>query len=287
MRKKLVLQRNLRRGGGGGAPYLKYLVIAALGLIFLVIITPYLVKQKSDDVTKRQIPEKGAITKELPKQPEQSPPARLPEAAKPAELPGYPETRRPETAMAPEPVKPPEVQPAPQPPEPVPAAPQRPPVEEAAPSQGKAAAPEKAPSDHPSRPAEPAPKDLFPKKWDTSEAPLTAAQKGPVKPEAKAGGPASSAKPAASAPSTRRADYAVQVGPVSIDKSQAQTVQKDLAAKGYKAVVRTVAHGCGYSVTTGAVTQSKAYTLLEQMKIQGLNNAKVIKVAPDSGPAAH
>jgi cell division protein FtsN len=69
------------------------------------------------------------------------------------------------------------------------------------------------------------------------------------------------------------------------DKAQAEAVRKDLAAKGYKAVIRTAPGGGGYIVTTSPVTASKAYTLLEQMKIQGVGNTKVIKVDPSPVPA--
>ena len=46
MQKKVFLQRNLRKGGGGGPPYMKYLMISAVCLVLLVLITPYLFKRK-------------------------------------------------------------------------------------------------------------------------------------------------------------------------------------------------------------------------------------------------
>ncbi len=269
MRKKLILRRNLRKGGGGGPPYLKYLVIGAVSLVFLVIVTPFLVKQKKE-VNKRPVPEKGAITKELPKQPEQPAPERLPEPAERFEPPRSAETGPPETAVAPEPVKPPQVQAEAQQVEPVPATAQKPPVAKPPPLQGKTSAVEKAPSDESARPVEPPPKDLFPKQRTPAGAPLSPARKEP----AKAG-----AEPGSSAPSRQTGEYVVQVGSVFSDKSQAQTDAKNMSAKGYKAVVRPVDHGCGYIVTTGMVPESMAYTLLEQMKMQGLNDTKVIKVA--------
>jgi cell division septation protein DedD len=115
---------------------------------------------------------------------------------------------------------------------------------------------------------QPAPKDLFPKQTTPAQAPAGR--------EAKAGGakPALAAKPA---PPTEAGGYAVQVGATFKDKSQAQKVVKDLAAKGYKAVMRKTADGVGYFVTTGPCPQSKAYTLQEQMKIQGVSDTKVIK----------
>jgi cell division protein FtsN len=150
------------------------------------------------------------------------------------------------------------------------------------PSAAEAPPEEKAPSAQSVKPAAPAPKDLFPKKGSPSEAPAAAAHKVPAKPEAKAGAPPPPAKPA---PSAGTGAYAVQVGAVFKDRSEAETVRKDLATKGYSAVVRAVAAGRGYFVTTGPIPQSKAYTLQEQLRIQGLSNTKVIKVAPAPGPA--
>ncbi len=265
MQKKVFLQRNLGKSRGGAGPYLKYLVIAAACLVLLVVATDYLFRGKSKEVTKRPVPERGAVTKEVPKPAE--PPAfeKVPEQAKP-----------PEPAPAPEAVKPPEVQPSPILSEHGPATVQKPSAAEAPPE-------EKAPPAQSAKPAAPAPKDLFPKKGTPSEAPATAAHNRPAKPEAKTGGPPPAAKPA---PSTGTGGYAVQVGAVFKDKSEAEAVRKDLAAKGYSAVIHTVAAGGGgYFVTTGPTPQSKAYTLQEQMKIQGLNNTKVIKVGPTPGPS--
>ncbi len=79
MAKKLIVQRNLRRSQGGGAPYLKYLVFSALGLIFLVVITPYLLRDKSRETAKKMpVPERGTITKELPQQAQQQPAQQQP-----------------------------------------------------------------------------------------------------------------------------------------------------------------------------------------------------------------
>ena len=253
MAKKLIFQRNLRKAGGPGAPYQKYLVIAAVCLIFLVLVTDHLFKGKTKDLSKTPLPERGAVTKELPKQPEQSTPEKLSELMKPAE-----------------------VQPVPKPPAPSPATLQRPPASEA-PPEGKAPAPEKAPS------AQPAPKNPFPKEGAPSEAPGTAALKAPAKPEAKTAAPPPPAKPA---PSTEKGDYAVQVGTIFQNRSQAETVRKDLATKGYSVVVRTAADGHGYLVTTSPGPQSKAYTLQEQMRTQGLSNTQVIEVAPNPRPAS-
>jgi len=270
MAKKLILQRNLRKGGGAGPPYLKYLVISAVCLIFLVLLTDHFFKGKTNEVTKTPLPERGAITKEVPKQPEPSAPERLSELTKPAEPVRPAETRPPGAATEPEGVKTSEVQPAPKPPASGPATPQRPSTSEAPPEV-------KTPKSD-----EAAPKDLFPKKGFRSEEPAAAALKPPAKPEAKAAGPAHPAKPA---PSTEKGDYAVQVGAIFKDRSQAETVRKDLATKGYSAVVRAAADGSGYLVTTSPCPQSKAYTLQEQMRIQGLSNTKVIKVAPAPPPA--
>jgi hypothetical protein len=282
MRKKLVLQRNLRKGVAGGPPHVKFLVVLAACLTILVILTHYLFKEKSEQVTKRPVPEQGSLTRELPRQAEQAP-MKLPEPPKPAEQAGAPQTKPLETGMEAESTRPPETQLLPKIPQPSPAPSQNPPAAAPAPSQGIAAAPEKAPLSQPATPSEPAPKDLFPKKKAPSVVSSTTAQKAPVKPETKTVEPAPSAKPARQA---EPGDYAIQVGSVYTDKSQAQAAIKDLSAKGYKAQIRPAARGGGYLVTSSLLSQSKAYTLLEQMKVQGLNNIKIIKAVPDiKGPA--
>ncbi len=284
MRKKLIFQRNLRKGGGVGPPYLKYLVITAVSLTILVVVVPYLIKGKSKGVPQRPVPKKGAITKEIPKQPARSAPEKLSELGKPAEQARPPETKPLQPAMTPEAIKPMEVQLGPKPTEWGLVAPQKPSTAEA-PSEGNATAPENAPS---TQSAKPAPKDLFPKKNAPPEAPATAALTGSAKTGAKAGPPTPPAipapptPPAKPAPSTEKGGYAVQVGTIFKERSQAERVRKDLAEKGYKAVTRTAADGRGYIVATSPGSESKAYTLLEQMKIQGLNDTKVIKVSPGS-----
>ncbi len=272
MQKKVFLQRNLRRGGGSGPPYMKYLMISAVCLVLLVLIGPYLFKGKNKEVTKRPVPERGTITKEVPKPLEPSTPERITEQVKP------------EPAVAPEAIKTPEVQSPPKAPELPPAAPQQVATPELPPA-GNALAPENAPPApapaRTARPAEPAPKDLFPKKSAPSEAPSTAVYKAPGKPASKAAGQTHAAKPA---PSTPKGNYAVLVGAAYKNKSEAETVRKDLARKGYSAIVRTDPNGSGYSVITSPSPERKAYTLQEQMKIQGLSNTTVIKVTPVPGP---
>jgi hypothetical protein len=268
MRKKLVLQRNLRKGGGQS--YLKYLVISAVCLIFLVLITDHYFKGKTKDLSKPRLPERGVITKEVPRQLEPPAPEAPSELAKPAEPVRPPETRQPGAETESEGTKTSEIQPASQPPAPSPAVPQRPSALEA-PSEGRA-----------SKSDEAAPKDLFPKKGARPQSPAATAVKAPAKTTAKVDVQAPQAKPA---PSTVKGDYAIQVGAVFKDKSQAESLRKDLATKGYRAVIGPAADGCCYVVTTSPCPQSKAYTLLEQMRIQGLNNAKIIKVAPTHPPA--
>ena len=71
MAKKFVVRRNLRKPQGGTS-YLKYLVFSAIGLVFLVVITPYLLRDKGGDATKKRLlPESGAVRKELPQQAQQ------------------------------------------------------------------------------------------------------------------------------------------------------------------------------------------------------------------------
>ncbi len=273
MQKKVFLQRNLRKSRGRGGPHLKYLVISAVCLVLLVAIVPYLLKGKNKEVTKRPVPERGAITKELPKPTEPTAPAMMPGQVGPGETPvNEPETRSPESVVAPEAIKAPEVQPPSKPP--------------ALPPAGNALAPAIVPpapvAVQTAKPAEPAPKDLFPKKSTPFESPPAAVKKAPGKPHSKASAQAPAAKPA---PAAAKGNYAVQVGSAFKDRSEAETVRKDLARKGYSAMVRTVPGDCGYNVITSPSPESKAYTLQEQMKIQGLSNTTIIKVSPVSGPA--
>ena len=288
MQKKVFLQRNVRRGGGGGPPYMKYLLISAVCLILLVLIGPYLFKGKNKDITKRPVPDRGSITKEVPKSPVPSAPEGITEQA------------RPEPAVAPEAIKTPEIQPPPKPPELPPAAPQQVATPEM-PTAGNLSAPENAPpAPAPARtakPSEPAPKDLFPKKSTPTEAPPAVVHKAPGKPVAKSAGQPiakstsqpvakSSGQPPAAKPATSTAtgNYAVLVGAGYKSRSDAETVQKDLARKGYSALVRTAPGGCGFNVITRPSPERKAYTLQEQMKIQGVSNTSVIKVTPVPGP---
>ena len=128
--------------------------------------------------------------------------------------------------------------------------------------------------------AKPDPKDLFSKKRAPSEAPQAAIHKAPRKPGSKAAGQTLAAKPD---PSTAKGNYAVMVGAAYKSGSEAETVLRDLTRKGYSATVRTGPYGRGYSVVTSPSPERKAYTLQEQMKIQGVRNTTIIRVAPVSG----
>jgi hypothetical protein len=275
MQKKVFLQRNVPKGGGGGPPYIKYLMISAVCLLLVVLIIPYLFKGKNRDVTKRPVPDRGMITNEVPKPLEPSAPERITEQVKL------------EPAVAPEAVKTSEVQSPPKPPEPPPAitqqvtTPQQVATPELPPA-GNAFAPENAPPApaQTARPAEPAPKDLLPKKSAPSEAPQTGVHKAPGKPGPKAAGQTLAAKPA---PSTAKGNYAVMVGAAYKSRSEAEAVRKDLTRKGYSATVRTGPYGYGYSVVTSPSPEGKAYTLQEQMNIQGVGNTTIIRVAPVPG----
>jgi len=270
MRRKIALQRSLRRGKGSGAPYLKYLVITVIALTFLVVIAPYLLKDKGSQNGKRAVPDKKGITRELPKQ-----------AERPAlERPSGQTT--PVAQVAPAPPPEPATKPGTSKPE-VPDQPPKPPEQDSTVPKQAAAPPsvtEKPEQSAPPAPRQgenvsPAPKDPFPKKGTSSAAPPATA---PVNPAPKEAQPvrqtASPAKPAQ--PVDKGGGYAVQVGPIYKTKSEAQKVVKDLAAKGYKAIVRNAENGGGYYVVTSPCQQSKAYTLLEQMKIQGLGDTKVV-----------
>ncbi len=290
MQKKIFLQRNSRAASGGEGPFLRYLVIAVVCLVLLVLIAPYLLKGKSKEIAKRPIPDRGAITKELPKSIDQQAPAKLPEtagAAEPALSAGTPSDGNPPVvATAPEAVAPTEVQPPPEQESNV-AAPQRA-------AAGALYTPEKVPAA-----AEPAPKDLFPKKSAPSEAPATATAMGTVAPkEARAckpgmklasvapGAKAICVKTPAAKPLAGKGQFAVQVGAFFSSKTEAEFLCNDLSKKGYRAVVRPVKNSTRYYVTTGPTAESKAHTLQEQMKIQGLLTTKIIRVdLPAQKPA--
>ncbi len=305
----MILQRNSRRGGSG-PPYLKYLVIASVCLAFLVIVVPYMLKGKGKDTSKRLVPEKGAITKELPKMAEQTPSERPPEPVKPAgpdrfsdTAPSGPPTaavmpnasdEQPEASNlpgGPTALPPPKAAVSPGG---GPTAPQTP--NEVRPSAANLAdgptalPPTKATANPAGGPTATAPKDLFPQRGSPSQGSSAPVQKKIASAEAKAGGPASwakpvpSAKPAPSAKPNSSAEkggnFAVQIGTTFKNRSQAEKVLKDMTAKGYRGVVHTGANGGGYFVTTSSCPEGKAYTLKEQLTIQGFSNTKVIRVAP-------
>lgn len=280
MQKKVFLQKNSQKGGGG-SPYLKYLLIAAVGLLLLVIVTPYLLKGKGKDVPRRAVPEKG-VHKELPKPPEPAPREAVPDLAKPVEPVQPPQPAQPpETARAPEPAKPAE---------PVPAAPQKTLPEIPPTAQAPTPAPE--PAQPPAaKPAEPAPKDLFPKKGTPAGKTPGVAGKQPAETGRRPGKPAIAAKPDAGSPVKAAADvkgkpeagkqlYAVQVGCFK-EKSDAEAVQRNLGKRGYSVILcpsGTVGGKYAYTVITRPVASaSKAATLAEQMKSEPKTSPTVVK----------
>lgn len=297
MQKKLFLQRNNRKGAGGGQSYLRYLVLAAVCLIFLVLVTPYLFKGKNKDITRRPMPDRGAVTKEVPRAAEPLQPMTSLDSSRNAEPSGAPEAATPEASTASVPVQPQSVlQPSP--------APQEQPIAAAHPAQPAASSrptqPAAVTAPEPEPGAEPAPKDLFPKKHAAHETlPVTAAVRPSApaattaitgetaatitakgKSRSKTAASLNAPKPSASPTAAGKGNFAVQVGSTFKKKAEAEMLRRDLAKKGYSAVVRTTPKGTGFYVITGPCAQSKAYTLLEQMKIQGVSSTKVIKVAP-------
>lgn len=316
MAKKLFVRRGVRRPRRGGAPYLKYLVIAAIGLLILVVITPYLLKDRSrETASKKRVPERGAITKELPQQAKRKPlpanPNESTTAAKPLQTVGSTAAG----AQAP-PVSAGSV--APQ---------QAAPAEKGLTSSkgpfsaktmegGSSGAPETAsarsqtvqPAQKPQKvlfpalpkaaaPAQPvhtvqsARKDFLPKKEIRSQA--VRSENAHLKAVKQTHGSVHrkqtvvSAKPApkpmtvrcanpALCPKTTEA-YSVQVGSIFRNLGEAQSLRKRLAAKGYRASVHRVA-SLGYLVVTSPGAKSKAYTLLQQMNVEGLTNARVVPV---------
>lgn len=325
MAKKLVVQRNLRRSPGGGAPYLKYLVFSALGLIFLVVITPYLLRDKSREGSKKMpVPERGTITKELPQQAQQQPAQQQPapqnsnESATTATPPESVVPALPGTSTPPEAGRQQQAQPAPAPPQnPVSGSQQAtPPQTQPAPApaqeetgvtgQRKTSPPEAenklqpAAPEETAAPAQPAEKPetsqklLFPKA-NSSEGAAAEPGNQRAKAAAQTGGKAHGAKKAYTAKQAHKAkkppcvkpkprvctkdgeSYSVQVGSVFRDLKQAESTQKRLAAKGYRASVHRVPCS-GYLVVTSPSSRSKAYTLQTQMSSAGLRNTKVVGI---------
>lgn len=269
MQKKVFLQKNPRQGGGGRSPYVKYLLIAALGLMLLVLITPYLLNQKGGrDAGRRTLAEKGMLKKDLPKPPEPAP-AETPPAAENA--PGT-------VAERPDPTRPAE------PPKP---------SEQAAPSPSIEPLPPVLPQEPPQtarQQSEPAPQDLFPRKAPSAATP-SVTQKSPAAPptarkESKPatvvpGAPSDSAAKQAMkgkpAPGGKQM-YAVQVGCFR-DKQNAEEVRRNLQKKGYDVVLYPSNSGPNaYSVVTKPFpTMSKAATISEQIKSEQKVNPVIIK----------
>ncbi|MFZ2445460.1 MAG: SPOR domain-containing protein [Syntrophobacteraceae bacterium] len=268
MAKKVFLQKG--RKGGGRSPYVKYLLLAALGLILLVIVTPYLLQQKGKESTRKLGAEKVVVKKELPKPPEPAPGEISSGEGLPGGLAAKPEA-------APEPPKPPEPPPAPK-------------VEPPPPPQAV------------QPPAEPAPKDLFPKSPSLTQAvpppapvhgkreqaaPPPAAVKGKQDqaPPARAGTPAPEMKPAKQVAAGSQT-YAVQVGCFR-EKQGAEEVRRTLQQKGYDVVVcPSSAVGGSYAfavVTRPVASMSKAATLAEQIKSVPKTSPTIIKMPPACG----
>jgi hypothetical protein len=280
MQKKLFLQRNIRKRGASTNSPLKYLVVAAVCLLVLVLITSIVFRDKGKEIPKRPMPDRATVTKEVPKTPEPATARRVEVSVKPE--PVKPQVEKP-VATTPEPVAPPEVKNLPKPPEP-----------DVNPVAQKEAAPEVISPPAPAPEVEPGPKDLFPKKSSPIAAPISSppvpTPKEPIKPAEKRAAQKPAANPTLktaekpSAPAGNR-DYAVKVGATFKTKSEAETLRRDLAKKGYTALVRPAKKGPGYDVTTSPTVASKAYTLQEQLKIQGVNTTTVIKVNPTPEPA--
>ncbi|MGC9196437.1 MAG: SPOR domain-containing protein [Syntrophobacteraceae bacterium] len=350
MAKKLIVQRNLGKVRGSGATTRKYLWIVLVVLAFIVIITPYLLREKSRKEGRNGAAvEHGAITKEMPKPAQRQPgpatsqastsgttsPAPMAsEAAKPQQAQPVPVPGPGEGVAAQQQTVPAQEQPTSQPaqnaesvsaqppaPQPQPGqpatgvAPQQQPTSttQALPrsSQEQVAAPqpEAAPQavtePYPAVPVKAKPpvaqlekpkeahKVLIPKKTNHCKHNASAQSKNGHENGVKIyrttfSGSATHNKASQSPkPAVRPktgAGYAVQVGSVYTSVSQAQLLQKKLAAKGYRASIHRVACS-GFLVVTTPSSKSNAYTLREQMSADGLKKTKVVPTAPVSaGP---
>lgn len=298
MQKKVFLQRGSRKPGGGRSPYIKYLLLAALGLMLLVLITPHLLNQKGRDTGRKGIPDKSATRKELPKPPEPAP-GELPSSEKfPGGLAAIPEQ------TAPEPVKPPEpsakpVEPVPPPtPEPVIPAPGLIPAPAPGKDPGQVPTPLPVPeqpvlpreSIQPPKPTEP-PRDLFPRKG-TPAPPQAPPQTQKAQPPARAGAkpPESAtaplqavAKPPAGRSPSGKQMFGVQVGCFK-DKHTAEEIRQRLQKKGYDVVICPSKANDGayaYTVVTKPLpTMSKAATMAEQIKFEQKVSPTIIKMPP-------
>jgi hypothetical protein len=285
MQKKIFLQKNLR-GAEGGSSLPKYLLLTTIALVVLYLIANFMLKPKSRDITKRPIPEKGQLLKELPKPPDNASRELAREMPPPAE----PETQ------------PPQVQPAtPPPPIPTPqAVPQKP---ETQPPVAQAPVPEKTPPLRATA-TEPTPRDLFPKKGAQAVPAQPTAQKehkptnsdlaqkpatpGAVSQPAIPGvaipnpAPAVAQKPVPAHAAAGKQRYAVQVGSFK-ERSDAEIVQRNLAKKGYDVILCSSSASNGGIYTYTVMTKpfdnvSKASTMVEQMKSEGRSSPTVIKL---------
>jgi hypothetical protein len=281
MEKKVFLQKGLRKGGGGHAPYLKYLMLAVVALILLVLVTPHLIKPKGKDVTRRSIPERGTLMKEIPKPPELGPHETSPETARSNE-------------SAPEPAKPPEQgamtarAPAQEPPPPAPPvekepAPMTKPAEPPAlfPKAGSPAAPSVSQKPSPGQP--PAKGQQKTGKAEMTASAPQAAQKG----QQPGKDILSGTQPALAAPAkaiSGKQMFAVQVGCFR-EKQGAEEVQRSLRKKGYDVILCPSAASTGgsyaYTVMTKPVDNiRKAATVVEQIKNEQKVSPTIIKMPP-------
>jgi cell division protein FtsN len=279
MQKKVFLQRGLRQVGGGHSP-LKYLVFAVVALILLLLVTQHLFRPKGREVTRRLIPEKASVMKELPKPPEPALSETPPETARNSE-------------PAPEPAQPPEQS----------GMTARAPALEAPPAAPQA---EKAPATM-AKPAEPP--ALFPKPG--SPAGTSASQKpAQVQPPAQGQQKTAKADMTASAPTTAKKGqkpdnaellsgaqpppamktaagkqlYAVQVGCFR-EKQNAEEIQRNLRKRGYDVILCPSAASTGgsyaYTVMTKPVDNiRKAATVVEQIKNEQKVSPTIIKMPP-------
>lgn len=274
MQKKVFLQRGSTSGGAQRPRYMKVLMWAAVGLIVLVLVTPYLTKPRGKDQSaRRPIPEKGILVKELPRPPQPLPGEIAPEVARSAQPPV--EQAAPVESAAVE---------------------QEPPaVEKAAvepPSAPLAAAPEKesvqlVPTSAQPSPVEPPPQALFPKAESSPPAAAgrktasvdVSAKKKPDREETASPG----VKPPA--PPAGKPMYAVQVGCFK-EKSNAEQIRRNLQARGYEVLLLPPVSPKArlYVVRTKPVASlGTASTQLEQIKNEQKVNPMIVTINPGSG----
>jgi len=265
MQKKMFVQKGLPTAKPS---YVRWLLVAAVGLILLILVTPLILSRtkSSREAARKPIPERGErgmLVREIPK----APPPFLSDLQQPAAPPKEP---------------------------PMPVWPGSPPAAHESPDKAKAAPAIQAPTPAPdvataktAMTAPPEPARTVPPEGAPRD--LSAAQK-PLPPKTASAVPASQGPPPTSAPGARKVEppggtrlFAVQLGSFR-EKHNAEELKARLSRKGYSVVIKPQKHptlGSLYVVQLEPVSdERKANTLMAQVRQESKVNPVIIRVAP-------